>query len=49
MNNRKYKLEFVRTLGIGGMATVHLAHLEDGGISRHVAVKKPHGFAPATR
>ena len=37
-------LEIVRTLGVGGMATVYLARGFEGGTSRHVAVKKPHAF-----
>jgi serine/threonine protein kinase len=44
MNNRTYSLEVGRTLGIGGMATVHLARLDEGGTSRNVALKKPHAF-----
>ena len=38
------RLEIVRTLGVGGMATVYLARFGEGGNSRHVAVKKPHAF-----
>jgi len=44
-------LEIVRTLGVGGMATVYLARRTEGGRSCHVAVKKPHAFLaedPAT-
>ncbi len=37
-------LEIVRTLGVGGMATVYLARTSEGSTSRHVAVKKPHAF-----
>lgn len=42
--NEKCTLEIVRTLGVGGMATVYLARLDDGGRSREVAVKKLHAF-----
>ena len=38
------KLEIIRTLGVGGMATVYLARRDEGGTSRFVAVKKPHAF-----
>ena len=38
------KLEILRTLGTGGMATVYLARREDGGTSRPVAVKKLHPY-----
>lgn len=51
MTNSKCSLEIVRTLGIGGMATVYLARRDEGGTSRVVAVKKPHAFLaedPAT-
>ncbi len=51
MTNSKCNLEIVRTLGIGGMATVYLARRDEGGTSRVVAVKKPHAFLtedPAT-
>ena len=44
MTNSKSGLEIVRTLGIGGMATVYLARRDEGGTSRVVAVKKPHAF-----
>jgi serine/threonine-protein kinase len=44
MNNSKCSLEIVRTLGVGGMATVYLARRDEGGTSRSVAVKKPHAF-----
>ena len=37
-------LEIVRTLGVGGMATVYLARRHEGSTSRIVAVKKPHAF-----
>jgi serine/threonine protein kinase len=40
-------LELVRELGMGGMATVWLARLDDGTGSRPVAVKKPHAFRAA--
>ncbi len=39
--------QIVRTLGVGGMATVYLADLEEGGTTRRVAVKKPHPFLAA--
>jgi eukaryotic-like serine/threonine-protein kinase len=45
------KCQIVRTLGVGGMATVYLADLEENGTTRRVAVKKPHAFLaedPAT-
>jgi serine/threonine-protein kinase len=51
MNTTKCNLEIVRTLGVGGMATVYLARRDEGGTSRVVAVKKPHAFLvedPAT-
>lgn len=44
MTNTNQNLEIVRTLGIGGMATVYLARRDEGGESRVVAVKKPHAF-----
>ena len=44
MTNSKSSLEIVRTLGVGGMATVYLARRDEGGASRVVAVKKPHAF-----
>jgi eukaryotic-like serine/threonine-protein kinase len=37
-------LELVRTLGAGGMGTVHLALLRDGATQRIVAIKLPHSF-----
>src|SRR5690606_38434566 len=36
--------EIVRPLGVGGMATVHLANIVDNGTSRKVAVKRLHDF-----
>jgi serine/threonine-protein kinase len=51
MTNTNCNLEIVRTLGVGGMATVYLARRDEGGASRVVAVKKPHAFLaedPAT-
>ncbi len=36
------KLEILRRLGAGGMATVYSARMHDGARSRRVAVKKPH-------
>ena len=51
MTNSSQNLEIVRTLGVGGMATVYLARRDEGGTSRVVAVKKPHAFLaedPAT-
>ena len=51
MTNTKCSLEIVRTLGVGGMATVYLARRDEGGTTRTVAVKKPHAFLaedPAT-
>lgn len=48
MTISKCKLEILRTLGAGGMATVYLALLgETGGGKRLVAVKKPHPFLAA--
>ena len=44
MNSNSCSFEIVRTLGVGGMATVYLALLDEGGTTRHVAVKKPHAF-----
>ena len=38
------KLDIVRTLGTGGMATVHLARFFDGEKTRLVAIKTPHAF-----
>ncbi|MDB5216207.1 MAG: serine/threonine protein kinase [Myxococcaceae bacterium] len=42
--NDNHSFEIVRTLGVGGMATVYLARRDEGGTSRHVAVKKAHAF-----
>ena len=48
MTISKCKLEILRTLGAGGMATAYLALLgEAGGGKRLVAVKKPHAFLAA--
>ncbi len=44
MTNTNCSLEIVRTLGVGGMATVYLARREEGGRTREVAVKKLHPF-----
>jgi serine/threonine protein kinase len=51
MTNTKPSFEIVRTLGIGGIATVYLARRDEGGTSQNVALKKPHAFLtedPAT-
>ena len=44
MTNTTCTFQIVRTLGVGGMATVYLARREEGGESRVVALKKPHAF-----
>lgn len=44
MVNSNGSFEIVRTLGVGGMATVYLARHHEGGQSRTVALKKPHAF-----
>lgn len=47
MTNNKCTLEIVKTLGVGGMATVYLARRDEGGRTRDVAVKKLHAFLAA--
>lgn len=47
MTNNKHNLEIVKTLGVGGMATVYLARRDEGGRTRDVAVKKLHAFLAA--
>ena len=44
MTNTNSSLHIVRTLGVGGMATVYLARRHEGGRTRDVAVKKLHPF-----
>lgn len=44
MTNTHCSLQIVRTLGVGGMATVYLARRDEGGRIRDVAVKKLHPF-----
>jgi serine/threonine protein kinase len=38
------RYEIVRPLGVGGMATVHLAQIVENGTSRKVAIKRLHDF-----
>jgi serine/threonine protein kinase len=47
MTNNKCTFEIVKTLGVGGMATVYLARRDEGGRTRDVAVKKLHAFLAA--
>jgi eukaryotic-like serine/threonine-protein kinase len=47
MTNHKCTFEIVKTLGVGGMATVYLARRDEGGRTRDVAVKKLHAFLAA--
>src|SRR5262245_9370458 len=44
MMGKRSRLEIVRTLGVGGMATVKLALLRSGASRRVVAIKTLHPF-----
>ena len=48
MGQERFKVEILRPIGAGGMATVHLARIDEiDGTSRTVAVKRLHDFIAA--